>query len=550
LERRLAAILAADVAGYNRLMGNDEAGTLRRFTELRQGVLEPLVAKHRGRVVKLIGDGLLVEFASVVDALICALAWQESVAEHEATADDDKRLYFRIGINLGDVIVEGEDIHGDGVNVAAHLEALAEPGGVYLSDDAFRQVRGKIEADFEDLGEHDLKNVAEPVRVYMTNTTASGTIAARFAGETLPLPDKPSIAVLPFDNMSGDLEQDYFSDGITEDIITALSRFQNLTVIARNSTFNYKGKTAEPQDIGRDLGVRYVVEGSVRKAGDRIRVTVQLIEAETGKHIWADKYDRQLDDIFELQDELTRTAKVLHHRGSQEDNEKARELLDEAIGINPDLASAYFWKACCVSQGVMRGYIEEDEDVWDRCLEWTKKGYSIDDNDFEVLWGLCEWHMGFGEWDQAELVQEKAFQLNPNDPRVVAQKGELLTWLGRPEEAVVWIERVMQLDPYSANNWAHLLGQALFGARRYEDAVQAFLRVPSPSYGHHAYMAACYAYLGLEDRAKAQTATTLEKKANFSAKEYVSSTLFPPLYQKKEDVAHLLDGLRKAGLPE
>ncbi len=273
-----------------------------------------------------------------------------------------------------------------------------------------------------------------------------------------------------------------------------------------------------------------------------------------------------MDDIFDLQDELTQTivatlpgriesstaqrikrsppgdlgvydrllhAKVLHHKGSREDNEKARELLDEAIEINPELASAYFWKACCVSQGVVRGYIEEDKGIWDDCLELTMKGYSIDENDFEVLWGLCEWHMGFGEWDQAELVQEKAFQLNPNDPRVVAQRGELLTWLGQPEEAVVWIEKVMQLDPYNSDNWAHLLGQALFGARRYEEAVRAFMRVPSPSYGHHAYMAACYAYLGLEDRANTQSAKTLEKKSDFSAKEYISSALYPPPLPKR-----------------
>jgi adenylate cyclase len=307
LERRLAAILAADAVGYTSLMGADEAGTLRRFTELRQDVLEPLIAEHRGRVVKLMGDGFLVEFASVVDALTCALAWQAGVAGHQATAADDQRFDFRIGINLGDVIVDGDDIHGDGVNVASRLEGLAEPGGICLSDDAYRQVRGKAEAAFEDLGEQALKNVAEPVRVYRVKTAAHITAEARPAGDALALPDKPSIAVLPFDNMSGDDEQEYFADGITEDLITALSKIRWFFVIARNSTFTYKGQAVEVTQVARDLGVRYVIEGSVRKAGNRVRITAQLIDATTGRHVWAERYDRLIEDIFELQDEMTQT---------------------------------------------------------------------------------------------------------------------------------------------------------------------------------------------------------------------------------------------------
>ncbi|MDX1575979.1 MAG: adenylate/guanylate cyclase domain-containing protein, partial [Kiloniellales bacterium] len=290
-------------------MGDDEAGTLRRLTELRQQVLEPLIADHRGRIVKLIGDGLLVEFASVVDALACALAWQDGVVERETAADEDTRLRFRIGINLGDVIVEGDDIHGDGVNIAARLEGLAEPGGICLSDDAFRQVRGKIAAEFEDLGEQDLKNVAQPVRVYRIAASGSqplpGESREKPREEPLAMPDKPSIAVLPFLNLSGDPEQEYFSDGITEDIITELSRFRGLFVIARNSSFRYKGQSPRVQDIGRALGIHYVVEGSVRKFGARVRVTAQLIEAESGNHLWAERYDRDLNDIFAVQDEVT-----------------------------------------------------------------------------------------------------------------------------------------------------------------------------------------------------------------------------------------------------
>jgi len=291
MARRLAAILAADVVGYTRLMGADETGTLRRLIELRLQVLEPLIAEHHGRVVKLIGDGLLVEFASVVDALTCALAWQTAVMERQGEVDEDKQLKFRIGINLGDVIVEGDDIHGDGVNIAARLESLADPDEIWLSGDVYRYAKGKVRAEFEDMGERDLKNVAEPVRIYRIAQGRSGTVASAATTKTLHSAEKPSVAVLPFNNMSGDPEQDYFSDGITEDIITELSRFRELFIIARNSSFSYKGKSTKVQEIGKDLGVTYIVEGSVRKAGNRVRITAQLVEAVSGNHIWAERYD-------------------------------------------------------------------------------------------------------------------------------------------------------------------------------------------------------------------------------------------------------------------
>jgi adenylate cyclase len=294
VERRLAAILAADVVGYSRLMGADEAGTLRHLIELRQQDLEPRIAEHRGRVVKLMGDGLLVEFASVVDAVACAVAWQNGVAEREAAADDDKRLTFRIGINLGDVIVEGDDIHGDGVNIAARLEGLAEPGGICIADTVYKNVKAKLDLVYEDLGPQQVKNIAEPVHVYRIVGDASETPSLPVGVQPLSLPDKPSVAVLPFANLSGDPEQEYFSDGITEDIITELSRFRSLFVIARNSSFHYKGESPKVQDVGRELGVAYVVEGSVRKAGNRVRVTAQLVESESGNHVWAERYDRDL----------------------------------------------------------------------------------------------------------------------------------------------------------------------------------------------------------------------------------------------------------------
>jgi adenylate cyclase len=305
LERRLAAILFADVASYTALMGADEVGTLRRLNELRKECLEPLIEEHHGRVVKLMGDGFLVEFASVVDAVACAQAWQDGVAVREAAIDEDKRLQFRIGINLGDVIVEGADIHGDGVNIAARLEGLAEPGGTCLSREVFRQCKGKINAVFEDMGEQDLKNVAEPVQVYRIISGHSVGIAPISAAGPLPLPKKASIAVLPFTNMSSDAEQDYFSDGITEDIITSLSRFSELFVIASSTSFTFKGKSLAVQKVAHQLGVHFIMEGRVRKSANQVRINVQLSDGSTGNQIWADRYQGDLSDSFELQDAVT-----------------------------------------------------------------------------------------------------------------------------------------------------------------------------------------------------------------------------------------------------
>ena len=302
VRRRLAAILSADVAGYSRLMGDDEAGILAALKAHRAAVVDPEIAAHNGRIVKLMGDGALVEFASVVDAVECAVAVQQGMAKRNADVPDGKRIAFRIGVNLGDIIVEGDDIYGDGVNVAARIQEIAEPGGVALSSIAHDQIAGKVEAAFKDAGEHDLKNIAKPVRVFHW---ADGSDAPAVEAAPLALPDKPSIAVLPFVNMSPDADQEFFSDGISEDIITALSKFRSLFVIARNSSFSFKGQSIEVKDIGHKLGVRYVVEGSVRRAGNRVRITAQLIDAVADTHLWAERYDRDLDDIFAVQDEVT-----------------------------------------------------------------------------------------------------------------------------------------------------------------------------------------------------------------------------------------------------
>jgi TolB-like protein/class 3 adenylate cyclase len=310
VDRRLAAVLAADVAGYSRLMGIDEEGTLAQLKAVRKALVDPTIAKHRGRIVKTTGDGMLVEFASAVDAVRGAVEIQRGIAKHNASVPQDKRIEFRIGIHVGDIIIDDNDIFGDGVNVAARLEGIAEPGGVCMSNDAYRQVRSKVEIVFDDMGPRPLKNIAEPVQAWRVrfesqNPSAEQSISTATEPQALALPDKPSIVVLPFQNMSADPEQDYFADGLVEDIITALSRFKSLFVIARNSSFTYKGKVVDIKQVGRELGVRYVLEGSVRKAGARLRITGQLIETATGAHLWAEKIDGALEDVFDLQDQIT-----------------------------------------------------------------------------------------------------------------------------------------------------------------------------------------------------------------------------------------------------
>jgi len=455
VQRRLAAILAADMVGYSRLMEADEEGTIARQKAHRNELIDPSIATHQGRVVKTTGDGLLIEFASVVDAVRCALEVQRGMAERESTMTDDRRISYRVGINLGDIVIDGDDILGEGVNIAARLEGLSEPGGICISRAARDQIQGKLPLALEDLGEHQVKNIAKPVHVFQVRlddaAAASGSANNRSA-PSAPT-EKPSIAVLPFDNMSGDPEQEFFADGITEDIITELSRFPGLFVIARNSSFTYKGRAVKVQDVGRELGVRYVAEGSVRKAGNRVRVTIQLIEAATGNHVWAERYDRELTDIFDLQDEITQaivatlpgrldtaeaerlrrkppsdmaaydcllTAKILHHRITKEDNSEALRLLDKAIELDPDFAQSYAWKACTLGQAMARGYTDDVDASWNAASTALQRAVALDENDVECHRILCEVNMSNRNWEAAELHHNKAFALNPNDPRLTA----------------------------------------------------------------------------------------------------------------------------------
>jgi adenylate cyclase len=430
------------------------------------------------------------------------------------------------------------------------------------------------------LGEQAVKNIERPVRVWRW-LTGDGAAPAGPLGATEPLTllDKPSIAVLPFTNMSGDPEQEYFSDGITEDIITELSRFRLLSVIARNSSFTYKGQSVNVGKIGQELGVAYVVEGSVRKASNRVRITAQLVEAASGNHIWAERYDHDLTDMFDLQDEVTRSivaaipgrlesadlnrikrkrpedmavydyvlrGKMHHHRGTQDDNTEALRLLDKAIELDPEFAEAYAWKACTLGQALARGFGDNKEELFAQDVEAVEKALSLDENNFECHWIMCEVRMIVARLEEAELHHQKAFALNPNDPRVVAQRSELLTWLGRPVEGVDWARQAMRLDPYNAAGRAHLLGRALYIARSYEDAIEAFKQVRVPSFSHHAEIAACYAQLGSDEKASLHAGKVLSLKPDFSIADHVQGLPF----KESRDRDQYRDGLRKAGLPE
>jgi len=538
--RRLAAILAADVAGYSRLIEADEEGTLARLRVLRAEILDPKIAEHRGRLVKTAGDGLLVEFASVVDALRCAAEMQAATAESNAGAPADRRIEFRIGINMGDIVVEDGDIFGDGVNVAARLEGLAQPGGICVSARVQEDAAGRLDLVFEDIGNQALKNILRPVRVYRV-VTAARPAMPQAEPRPLPLPYKPSIAVLPFANMSGDSEQEYFADGMVEEIITALSRIRWLFVIARNSSFTYKGQAVDVKQVGRELGVRYVLEGSVRKGSGHVRITAQLIDATTATHLWADRFDGSLEDIFELQDqvaisvggviepalqaaEMRRSAARpttdlsaydLYLRAlstfypiTKERVSAALRLLELAIAIDPNYGPALSWAAICHMRLVNDGWTEAPETNRGKATALARQALQMAQNDPGTLANAAEALAYFGEdiGTMIELV-DRALALNPSFARGWYRSGVLRVWAGQSDLAIEHVETSLRLSPRERMGQPlTVLGIAYFLKRRFDEAASKLLLSIQNHPGFpnsYRTLAACYAHMGRLDEARA-----------------------------------------------
>ncbi|RUU29513.1 adenylate/guanylate cyclase domain-containing protein [Mesorhizobium sp. M6A.T.Ce.TU.016.01.1.1] len=573
MEQRLAAILAADMAGYSRLMEADESGTLARLRTHRIELVDPAIAKNKGRIIKTTGDGMLVEFQSVTDAVKCAVEIQQRMKRRNSDVPQERRIEFRIGINLGDIIFDDDDIFGDGVNIASRIEQLADVGGICVTAAVATQIADRLEIAMEDLGEKTLKNISRPVRLY------------RIGFDSAVLPEveakrsisKPSIVVLPFDNMSGDPEQEFFADGLTEDIITELSRHHELFVISRNSSFVYKNRAVNVREVAEKLDVQYLVEGSVRKIGDRVRVTVQLIDTANDAHIWADKYDRKLDDIFAIQDEVTAAiaatlpgrveaaqrdqlarakpanmaayecvlaAKVLHHRSTIADNERAQTLINRSVALDPDYAHAHAWRACILGQAWVHNWCEDKDGVWNDIMAALDRALALDDNDADVHRILAAVNVNNNELTTARYHQERALALNPNYDLVVVQQGELLTWLGRPEEGIEWIRKAMQLNPHHPERfWSHL-GKAHFAARQYGEAIEAFMHLSTMDSVQHAFAAACYGWLGDEIAAAAHLGKIRTLDPQFDLDSFIA-TLH---YAQESDAQHVREGLLKAGI--
>jgi TolB-like protein/class 3 adenylate cyclase len=535
--RRLAAILATDVAGYSRLMEADEEGTLERLKALRGELLDPKIAEHRGRIVKTTGDGLLVEFASVVDAVRCAVAVQQAMPERNTGVAADNRIEWRIGINLGDVIVEGDDIYGDGVNIAARIEVLADAGGVFVSNTVHEQVRDRLPFVFEDLGDQQVKNIARPVRVYRVRDVAPKNPLPA----ALPLPDKPSIAVLPFANLSGDPEQEYFADGMVEEIITALSQIRWLFVIARNSTFTYKGQAIDVKQVGRELGVRYVLEGSVRKAGGRVRITAQLIDAANGAHLWAGRFDGSLEDVFELQDrvavsvagviepalqaaEMRRSATrpttdlgaydlylralAVFYPITKERMFEALGLLEQAIAIDRHYGPALSWAAYCHMRLVVDGWAETPEPNRRKGVDLARQALETAQDDPSILANAAHVLAYFGEDIGAMIgLVDRALALNPSFARGWYLSGVLRTYAGEHDLGIEHLVTSLRLSPRERMGQPMAaMGRAYFFKRRFDEAAAKLLMAIQDDPGFptgYRYLAACYAHMGRLDEARA-----------------------------------------------
>jgi TolB-like protein/class 3 adenylate cyclase len=589
VERRLAAILAVDVAGYSRLIGADEVGTLAALKARRREVVDPAIAQHHGRIVKTTGDGMLVEFASAVDAVTCAVEVQEKMAERAAEGSGP-RIQFRVGINIGDIIIDGDDILGDGVNVAARVENECEPGGVCLSGSAFEQVRGKTSFTFDDLGERALKNIDRPVRLYAVRSAAQSAASPKSPTDgtkALPLPYKPSIAVLPFQNMSGDPEQEYFADGIVEDIITALSRFKELFVIARNSSFTYKGRTVDVKQVGRELGVRYVLEGSVRKTTNRVRITGQLIDATTGIHLWADRIDGGLGDIFDLQDQVTESvvgaiapavekaeierakrkptesldAHTLYLRGlaklfqfaNRQTNDEALRLFNSAIELDPDYASAYGRAALCYTIAKANGWIAITSSEIAEVTRLAQRAVELGKDDAIAI-STSGWASAYvvRDLELGAALIDRALTLNANLSEAWNTGGWMKIWLGEPETAIERFARAMRLSPLDLwiigmqSGTAH----AHFFLGRYEEAARWAAMALQDNPDFQAGLRIDAASNAMAGRlARAQKAVARLRQVNPTLRVSNLKEVLGP-YRRAEDLSLYEEGLRRAGLPE
>ena len=581
VERRLAAILSADVAGYSRLMGENEEGTLARLNAHRRELLEPGILAYRGRVVKRTGDGLLVEFASAVDAVRCAIQTQRGMALRNAEAPVDKRIDLRMGVHVGDVIVDEGDIFGDGVNIAARLESIARPGGICISEDTYRQVCNTLEVSFEDHGEQELKNISRRIRVYQLGPQMTPQ-TDKAAAVHLALPDKPSIAVLPFKNMSGDPEQDYFADGITEDIITLLSKWRSFLVIARNSTFTYKGRAVDVKQVGRELGVQYVLEGSVRKSGQRLRVTAQLVETIQGAHVWAERYDREITDVFAIQDDVSeRIAAVIEpelgrheqlrlvskpttnfgawdclsrglflvNKFNKTDNAAARSLFERAITIDPQFSRAYASLAYTYQQDILHAYTADRANAIEQQIASARRATQLDPMDSYAHSMLAFAYRWARRYDLMIAEARKALECNPSDSWAAAVLGLALDLTGQHREGIESFKRSMALNPRDPRlgYYVSLIARAYLVDHDYEtaencahQAIELDPTMPRP----HLILAAILGHRGRSIEARLALDTAERLHPGF-ARQWINGRE----YRADIDNDHIAEGLRKAGFP-
>jgi adenylate cyclase len=584
--RRLAAILAADVVGYSRLMHADETGALAALKARRSEILQPVVTDHHGRIVKIMGDGVLIEFASAVNAVECAVQLQKAMDAANTDLPQDRRIVLRIGINLGDVMVEGGDLYGDGVNIAARLEAIAEPGAIVISSTAHDYVRNKVKAYFDDLGAKTLKNIAEPIRAYRVR--AHGLEFAHWQ-DAQQLHARPGIAVLPFMNLSEDREQEYFSDGITEDIITELSRFPNLAVIARNSSFAYKGKSVNIGTIAHDLGVQYILEGSVRRAGQRLRITAQLIDAATGNHVWAERYDREMTDVFAVQDEVSlsivgamavefedeslararrmspESLQAYDHwlQGKRliflmgQSNLEARRHFELAIRLDPGFSRAYSGLALTYQMEALDFPLPQDFQIaYAKSFEFAQKATQLDESNHQAHLALAYVYLYRRDGEQAAKHIERATKLQPSDGDTLAHASYLWSMIGQAERAIECAEKALRLNPHHPDWYLSFLASALFCAQRHEEADAIRKRAPDTFIDSYFGAAANLAQLGRLDEAKqwaqkgiAKLGATPGGALAIAEGQVVGLLLDNNPYCRQEDRDRFAEGMRKAGVP-